>query len=438
MPPGTRAGRPKPRDLMGERRKRRAGSPIQGPGSAVYGRRIPEHLPGSGGLFAGMAVVMGILLVMIFAGKGVLAAQFDVGAKAAILMDASTGQVLFSKNAREKRPPASITKIMTVLVAMDAVKSGDASLTDKVSVSPAASRLGGSQAFLDPREQFTLEQMLKAITIGSANDAALAVAQHVAGTEAAFVESMNLKAQELGMTDTTFGNPHGLPPEDGAQGDITSARDVAVMTRALVSDHPEVLKWTSTRQDTLREEPRQFTLMNRNRLLSLYSGADGVKTGYTEEAGYCLSATAKRDKTRLISVVLGADSDQARVEQSIGLLDLGFRGFKPVVLAAATETVDTVKVRTGIPENVPVVAKKELRILVPRGRPGVKAERRVELQRNLQAPLREGQVLGKLVGALDGRKVSESPLVAGVPVRRAGVFRLAFRWVRDLVLSVFR
>lgn len=361
---------------------------------------------------------------------------FDVKVPSAILVDAGTGQVLFEKNADEPVHPASIVKIMTMLVTMDAVKAGHVRLDDRVRVSRAAEAMGGSQVYLAAGETWTLEQLLEAIAIASANDASVAVAEHVAGTEAAFVELMNRKAQDLGMTATRFVNSHGLPPEAGEDPNITTARDIAVMARALVTQYPEVLRWTSIRSKVFREQPR-FVMYNTNRLVGSVEGVDGIKTGHTSEAGFSLAVTAQRDGRRLIAALMRADSDETRVEQAAQLLEFGFRAFRPVVVALADERVGELRLRSGQPEAVPVRAASTLYVLTLGGdRRGV--ERSVVFRENLAPPIEKGQSVGWVVGELDGREVARVEAVAAEAMRPvAGAARL-WRWLRDLVGAVVR
>lgn len=359
---------------------------------------------------------------------------FDVQAPSAILVDAGTGQVLFEKNADEPVHPASIVKIMTMLVTMDAVKAGHVSLQDRVRVSRAAEAMGGSQVYLVAGETWTLEQLLEAVAIASANDASVAIAEHVAGTEAAFVELMNRKARDLGMKATRFVNSHGLPPAEGEDPNITTARDIAIMARALVTQYPEVLRWTSIRSKVFREQPR-FVMINTNRMVGTVEGVDGLKTGHTSEAGFSLAATAQRDGRRLIAVLMRTDSDEARVEQATRLLEFGFRAYRPVVVALADERVGELRLRSAQPEAVPVRAAGTLYVLTLGGdRRGV--TRTVVFRENLAPPIEKGQPVGWVVGQLDGREVARVEAVAGEAMRPVSGAARFWRWLRDLVGAV--
>ncbi|MCL4514237.1 MAG: D-alanyl-D-alanine carboxypeptidase [Firmicutes bacterium] len=348
---------------------------------------------------------------------------FDIPSESAILTEASSGQVLWQKNAHKRLPPASISKIMTLLLAMEAVQTGRVSLDDQVTVSATASRQGGSEVFLAQGERFPLRDLLKAIAIASANDASVAVAEYLAGTEQAFVTSMNRRAKELGMKDTYFFDSSGLPAPEGVQGNYTTAYDVAIMSRELVK-YPQILKWTSTWQDSLRGG--KFVLTNTNRLLNTYLGADGLKTGHTEEAGWSLSATSIRNGLRLIAVVLRTESDEARVEQAAHLMDYGFRAFARVPVASRGRRVGTVAVPNGTRTVLPVETGQPLVVLTRRGDESL-VQKKLVLPRNVQAPLSKGQKVGELRATLGNETLGRVDLVAAEPVARANPVVVFFR-----------
>lgn len=361
---------------------------------------------------------------------------FDVAAPAAILVDAGNGQVLFEKEADQPLHPASIVKVMTMLVAMDAVKAGHVSLDDPVRISREAEAMGGSQVYLAAGETWSLEQLLEAVAIASANDAAVAVAEHVAGTEGAFVALMNRRARDLGLERTRFVNSHGLPQDGGEDANLTTAREVAIMARELVTRHPEVLRWTSIRTKVFREQPR-FVMVNTNRLVGAVPGVDGLKTGFTNQAGYSVVATAERAERRLIAVVMRTDSDETRVEQTSRLLEFGFRAFRPVVLAIPGEQVGEVRVRGGQPARLPVRAGTMLYVLTLGGDPrGV--TRGLVVRDDLAPPIEEGQAVGWVLGEVDGREVARAEAVAGASVAPSSGAARLWQWIRDLVGSVGR
>ncbi|MFO7318683.1 MAG: D-alanyl-D-alanine carboxypeptidase [Clostridia bacterium] len=377
------------------------------------------------------ALLLSISLVFLSTSMG-QAQAFDVDARAAILIDASTGQVLYEKNADQPYEPASLVKIMTLLLAMDAVKAGQVSLADPVRTSARAAAIGGSQVYLAEGETHTLEKMLKAIAIASANDASVAVAEYLSGTEAAFVQLMNEKAQSLGMSNSYFANAHGLPVDPGRRPSVASARDMALAARVLVNKHPEVLVWTSTVLETFRENPL-FILYNTNGLVGKYDGLDGLKTGHTQAAGWCLVATAQRGNVRLISVVMGTASQAAREEQTRRLLDYGFNRFVPVL--AGEGRVGTVKVRTAANEQVDVALAEPLWVHTPRGGSAVLRTEIVPVE-GLAAPIAKGQHLGEMVVYLDDEPVVTAPVYAVDDVGRAGLLARAWRSVRDFFLSL--
>ena len=264
-----------------------------------------------------LALVCAVFLALAAAPRA-RAEGLEVSAKSAVLMDVATGTVLYEKNAHEALAPASVTKVMTMLLIMEAIDSGALRYEDTVTASEAAAAKGGSQIFLKAGEQMSVTEMLKSIAVSSANDCACAMAEHLAGSESAFVDRMNARARELGMNDTHFVNCTGLT----AKGHVTSAYDIALMSRELLRCHPDITHFTSIWMDTVRNGA--FGLSNTNKLIRFYSGATGLKTGYTSGAGYCLSASAKREGMELIAVVMGCESSQKRTADCKALLDYGF------------------------------------------------------------------------------------------------------------------
>lgn len=357
--------------------------------------------------------------------------KFDIPAQSAVLMDADSGQVLWEKNAHEKLPPASITKIMSMLLIMEAVNAGRVSLDDIVPVSTHAYDMGGSQVYLQPGEEHNLRLMMDAIAIESANDATVAAAEYVAGSEPAFVDAMNARAKELGMRDTFFYNTTGLPISSEDDGNYTSAFDVAVMSRALLAT-PGIHEFISRKQATIPAGPKRakpFVMYNRNKLLWRYSGADGIKTGYTEKAGYCLSASAKRGDMHLIAVVMRTDSDEARFEQAARLLDYGFRTYRRETLVKRGEKAGEITVRDAASPRVPVVATKDFSVLLPRGPEAGKITRELIPAKGIKAPIPKTKVVGQLVAKMGGRELARVDVVPEKDVKRANVFVRFFRWL---------
>lgn len=315
--------------------------------------------------------------------------DFDVPCQAAILIDEDSGTVLYEKNADESRPIASITKIMTLLLAFEALEAGKVSLSDIVPVSEHAYHMGGSQIWLEPGEQLTLDEMLKAICISSANDAAVAVAEFIGGSEPVFVERMNARAKELGMQSTTFRNACGLD-EDGH---LSTARDVAIMSREMLLNHPEIENYCTVWMDTLRGGATQ--LVNTNKLLKSYNGITGLKTGTTGKAGVCISASASRDDLRLIAVVLGSSSGKERFAAATSLLDYGFAMFESALVPIPADAPKTLPVQKGEEPVLELCYTAPERCLAVKGQ-GSTLQAEVELPQTLEAPIREGSVIGSL------------------------------------------
>ena len=313
--------------------------------------------------------------------------DFDLPCQAAILVDEDSGTVLYEKNADEQRPIASITKVMTLLLTFQALEEGKIHLDDVVPVSEHAYSMGGSQIWLEPGEQMTLNDMLKAICVSSANDAAVAVAEFVGGSEPAFVQMMNERAAELGMTSTHFENACGLDQE----GHLSSARDVAIMSREMLLHHTEVRDYCSIWTDTLRDGATQ--LVNTNKLLKSYSGITGLKTGTTSKAGVCISASAERNGLRLIAVVLGSASGKERFEAATTLLDYGFANYENVTAELPADAPQELPVTRGTSDAVALQYENPQKCLVPKGQ-GEQLHVEVELPQTLQAPVAAGTPVG--------------------------------------------
>jgi D-alanyl-D-alanine carboxypeptidase (penicillin-binding protein 5/6) len=328
----------------------------------------------------------------------------------AIVIDADTGEVLLEKNAHARRQPASMLKMLTELLVLERVHEGDISLQDEVRVSAKASRMGGSQVYLKHGEVFTVEELLMALSIQSANDAAVALAEHLAGTVAAFVDLMNLRARELGMQDSEFHSVHGLPPGRGQKPDLTSAYDMALLGRELIK-YPEALNWSSTAKASFRDG--QFGLWNPNKLIGTFRGLDGLKTGYHGQAGFCVTATAVQKGKRLISVVMGAPTDKARATETSRLLSYAFNLYTQVTVVEEG--------RTPLEQRLPVAGGKRGDVAAAYVGPleiSVRKDRvaevvlRAEPLEGLSAPVEEGQVLGRGVAMLNGRELGSVSIVS--------------------------
>ena len=351
----------------------------------------------------GLSLALTLPLLTVRAG----AAEPDVSAPSAILMEEATGEVLYEKNAHERLAPASVTKIMTLLLVMEALESGRIGWDDTVTASAAAAAKGGSQIYLEENEQLPLEEMLKSVVISSANDCATALAEHIAGSESAFVQMMNERAAELGMTDTHFVNCTGLDDEPDAAEHLTTAYDIALMSRELLK-HEEIKKYTTIWMDTVRNG--EFGLSNTNKLVRFYDGTTGLKTGYTSAAGHCLSASAKRGGMELIAVVLHCDSSPHRFESAKALLNYGFANYA-LVTPQPEEAIGAVPVRLGTQESVTPVLQTDAPVLVDKAL-AASAKSTVQLAEQVTAPVEQGQTLGMLTVKAGDQTLAEIPLVA--------------------------
>jgi len=329
--------------------------------------------------------------------------------KSSIVIDAETGLVLEATNPDTRRQPASMLKMMTELIVLEHVAEGGVKMTDEVKVSAKASKMGGSQVYLKHGETFTIEELLHALAIHSANDAAVALAEHIAGSTDAFVDLMNMRAADLGMTNTEFHTVHGLPPAWKQEPDITTARDMSTLARHLVH-YPEALEWASTKTAPFRGG--KFTLYNPNKLVGNYRGLDGLKTGFTGPAGFCVTATAVQKDKRLISVVMGCSTDKARATETTRLLTYGFNMYQQVAVieAAGTSLDQPVTVKGGKKKQVDVAYGSSLTVSVPRNREEDLVIQ-TEIDEPVQAPLALGFEVGRAVVLLDGLELGSVPIV---------------------------
>ena len=353
------------------------------------------------------------------------AAGPDTKAKAVFLMEKDSGIILHEENAHERLEPASVTKIMTLLLIMEALDEGRLKTEDMVTVSATAAGMGGSQVFLKEGEQMSVHDMLKAIAIASGNDASVAMAEHIAGSETAFVERMNQRARELGMMDTNFANCTGLP----ADGHVTSAHDIGIMSRELLLYHPDVKAYTTIWMDTLRNG--EFQLANTNKLIYYYSGATGLKTGSTDKALYCLSASALRDDMELIAVVLGSPTSADRFETAKALLNYGFANYTMMDVQPA-EAIPPVLVKLGAVSSVQPVPAKSSRILLQKTDLS-KVTTELNISETVEAPVEKNQILGEMVVYVDGTVYDTIPLVAPDVIPRLKVTQI----FKQLITSLF-
>jgi len=348
-------------------------------------------------------------------------------ARSAVVMDYATGKVLFEKDAHEELPMASITKVMTLLLIMEAIDDGKLKLSDRIKTSEYAASMGGSQVFLEPGETMNANDMIKGIAVVSANDASVAMAEHLYGSEEAFVTRMNERAKELGMDDSHFANCNGLP----AANHYSSAHDIALMSRELLK-HEKITTYTSVYSDYLRKDTESpLWLVNTNKLVRFYDGADGLKTGYTAEAKYCLTATAQREGFRVIAVVMGEPKSTTRNAEVSQLFNWSFSNYSSKTLYKQGQKITTVKVSRGVPEQLDVVCGEPVGILHERGKK-IEYEIKFNLFR-ITAPVKPGQRVGTLQVYDDDDLLVEAPLMAASRVRRAGFLYMVGRTFRDMV-----
>lgn len=350
----------------------------------------------------------------------------------AVLIEQNSGQVLYNQNMHEKLRPASVTKVMTILLIMEAINSGKLSYTDKIPCSEKAAGMGGSQIWLDVREELTVDEMLKAICVVSANDCTVAMAEYLAGSEEAFVVQMNTKAKELGMNDTTFKNCHGID-EDGH---VTSAYDIALMSRELLTKHPSITKYTTIYMDSLRDG--KSSLVNTNKLVRNYKGATGLKTGSTSVALYNLSASATRNDLSLIAVIMKAPTSPIRFAEAQKLLDYGFNNFEYKKLANKNDLIKEISVDKGIENSVNAILENDSGVLIQKGQ-NKDIVQSVQLTDSINAPVYAGQVLGNVTYSLNGNEIGKVNIVAEKSVGKNTAFNMIehvfFNWLSLLRYS---
>ena len=372
----------------------------------------------------GWITVVLVMLGAVFTAPA-QAVELDIKGKSAFLMDAATGTVLYEKNAHEPLAPASVTKVMTMLLIMEAIDAGKIGWDDTVTASESAAAKGGSQIYLKVGESMTVTDMVKSIAVSSANDCACAMAEHIAGSESAFVDMMNTRAKELGMNDTNFVNCTGLDDSPEAANHRTSAHDIAIMSRELLKNHPDIKKFTTVWMDTVRHGA--FSLSNTNTMIRFYNVATGLKTGFTSGAGYCLSASAQREGMELIAVVMGSETSAHRFNTCKGMLDYGFANF--ALVTADTEQSLEVPVKLGKMSVATAEPAERPQLLVDKSQKS-SVTTQVTLEESVTAPVSRGQRLGTLTIQAGEQVLAQVPLVAKEPVER-----LSFG---DLFVKIFR
>ncbi len=373
-----------------------------------------------------ISLALAAMLLLMAVPFGVAGVDLQTEGKSAVLMDGATGTVLYEKDAHKALAPASVTKVMTLLLIMEAIDSGKICWEDTVTASEAAAEKGGSQIYLKVGETMSVADMVKSIAVSSANDCACAMAEHIAGSESAFVELMNKRAKELGMEDSTFVNCTGLDDAQEAKNHLTSAYDIAVMSRELLTKHPDIKKYTTIWMDTVRDGA--FGLSNTNKMVRFYNGCTGLKTGFTSGAGYCLSASAERDGTELIAVVMGAETSAKRFAACKSMLDYGFANYcvyRPEI------TDGTVEVKMGKEKQVKAVPSAYDPVLLEKShRDSVTTE--VTLEPQVTAPVSKGQRLGTAAIKSGDKTLASIPLVAEAPVERLSFWDIFLQLLKKL------
>lgn len=359
--------------------------------------------------------------------------ESDITSPSAILMEASTGQILYEKEANIQLAPASVTKIMTMLLIFDAIESGKIKLEDTVTVSEYAASMGGSQVFLEPGETQTVDTMLKCISVASANDACVAMAEHISGSEEAFVKAMNERAKGLGMEHTTFHNCNGLDVD----GHVTTARDIALMSRELIVKYPQIhdycMIWMENITHTTKKGTTEFGLTNTNKLVRHYSYATGLKTGSTSKAKFCVSATAKKDDIELIAVIMAAPDSKTRFKDATTLLNQGFAtcskftDTKPISLKPIT-------VKGGVKEEVSVQPQSTFTYVDTAGTNPAQIERKIEQKKEVQAPVKKGTAVGRIVYTIDGIEIGSVPIVTKEKVDKMNLKHAAIKTFKTFLL----
>lgn len=370
-----------------------------------------------------------ILLLILIIPVTVKAEELDLTAKSSILIEASTGEILSEKNSDEKLAPASMTKIMTMLLIMESLEKNEYSLEDKVNISTNAASMGGSQVFLEAGSELKVKELLKAIAIASANDAAVAMAEYTAGSTESFVNLMNEKAASLGCTNTTFKNVHGLDTE----GHLTTAKDMSIIARELLK-HEEILTFSSIYEEFLNKPDGSSTWMvNTNKLIKYYNGLDGLKTGFTKNAGYCLTATAKRNNMRLISVVMNEPTTEKRSSDTIKLLNYGFANYKIKVVMPKDQDLGSIEIKNGKKETVGIKLTEDATNLE-----SISDNKKYGFNINvdkIKAPIKVGDIIGKLEITIDGSVKKEIPITVKEDVKKANIWDLYKRNLNKILIG---
>ena len=356
--------------------------------------------------------------------------DINLSSKSAILMDVSSGKILYEKNSHEKLPPASVTKVMTMLLICEALESGKIKIDDEVQVSEIASSMGGSQIFLEPGEIQKVDTLLKGIAVASANDACVAMAEHIGGSVESFVDMMNAKAKELKMNDTHFANTNGLPVDNH----YTSAHDIALMSRELLKYDQIISKYLTTWMDSVVVGKKQATIgiANTNKLIKHYNGATGVKTGFTQEAKYCLSASAKRGDTHLVAATLGAETSPQRFSDASTLLNYGFANYESVKLCSRDDKIATLTMEKAEDEKISLVAKEDLSVLIKKG-DSKEFTKKIKVYEDAKLPIKKDLVLGEVEIYRGKEKLGKVELVSNKDINKASYLKMLQRVLDEML-----
>jgi len=355
--------------------------------------------------------------------------NINLSSKSAILMDVASGKVLYEKNSHEKLPPASVTKVMTMLLICEALESGKIKIDDEVQISEVASSMGGSQIFLEAGETQKVDTLLKGIAVASANDACVAMAEYIGGSVESFVDMMNAKAKELNMNDTHFANTNGLPIDNH----YTSAYDIALMSKELLK-HEEISKYLTTWMDSVVVGKKQATIgiANTNKLIKHYNGATGVKTGFTQEAKYCLSASAKRGDTHLVAATLGAETSPQRFNDASTLLNYGFANYESVKLCSRDDKISTLALEKAEDEKISLVAKEDLTVLIKKG-DSKEFTKKIKVYENTKLPIKKGSILGEVEVYRGKEKLGKVELVSNKDINKANYLKMLQRVLDEML-----
>ena len=371
-----------------------------------------------------------IIMLIVFLFPINIYAEEDLlkNAKSGLLMEATTGEILYNKNMDEKVAVASMTKMVAQIIILENIENGTLSWDEKIKVSNNAAGMGGSQIWLQPGEEMTVRDLMKGITMASANDATVALAERIGGTEQNFVNMMNEKVKELGLKNTHFVNPTGLDEENH----YSSAYDMGMIAKELLT-HEEILEFSSVYEDYIRQDtPNKFWVVNTNKLIRFYEGADGLKTGFTDNAGYCMAVTAKRDDMRLIAVVLGEETGKVRNEETSELLDYGFNMYKVDLVKSKDEIITDIKIDKGDKEKISLSAKEDLLVLKKKSELSKKYDLETKLN-DIKLPIKEGDVLGKVLVKEGNKVIKEAALVATESVNKLGYIKTLLETIKDIL-----